>query len=159
MDMEIKDDYYESEQIEHDKKQYRFAGFWMRLWAFLLDGLIVFSINGILIYPLIHWQGLQEETLWIFTISGVLTTIVTFLYFILTTKFLSQTLGKRVFGLKVIAIGDKLSWPTVIFREGIGRFILQSFFFMQLLYLVVAFSKEKQGIHDMIADTYVIHEE
>src|SRR5690606_40751242 len=53
---------------------------------------------------------------------GVATGIVFYLYFILLTKFFGQTLGKMVFGLKVIPIeGDKLTWGTIIFREGIGR--------------------------------------
>ncbi|MCY9076500.1 RDD family protein, partial [Bacillus inaquosorum] len=48
----------------------------------------------------------------------------------------------------------KLTWSTVIFREVVGRYIDK----IWILYIVVAFSPTKQGIHDYIADTTVVHE-
>ena len=72
------------------------------------------------------------------------------------TKFFNQTLGKMVFGLKVLTIENKKpNWSTILFREWIGRFISGTIF---ILYLVVAFLPKKQGIHDLFADTTVIHE-
>lgn len=75
------------------------------------------------------------------------------------TKYYGQTIGKMVFGLRVITKeGQLLSWPQVLFREGIGRYIQQAFMLLNLLYLTIAFTGNKQGIHDMIADSYVIHD-
>ncbi|WP_096202676.1 RDD family protein [Bacillus sp. FJAT-45350] len=148
------------DQEKEETVRYRYAGFWMRFWAFSLDSIVVFSLNGILVYPILRMLGLMESTVWAFSVNSVLTGLVAFLYFALLTKYFSQTLGKRVLGLKVIGKdSERLSWSAIIFREGIGRFIIQVFALMYLLYLVVAFSKDKQGIHDMIADTYVVHEE
>jgi uncharacterized RDD family membrane protein YckC len=74
------------------------------------------------------------------------------------TKYFKQTIGKMVFGLKVVDIelSGQLSWSTVIFREVIGKFISKTIFFIG--FLVVAFSPKNQGIHDMFADTSVIME-
>ena len=72
------------------------------------------------------------------------------------TKFLGQTLGKMVFGLRVVSVKhETLSWSDVIFREWIGRFISNIF---KLLYVLVAILPDNQGIHDYFADTKVVHE-
>ena len=71
------------------------------------------------------------------------------------TKFFSQTLGKMVFGIKVVTLEERpLTWMTVLFREFIGRYISKLFF---IGYLIVAFLPKKQGIHDLLSDTTVIH--
>jgi uncharacterized RDD family membrane protein YckC len=48
-----------------------------------------------------------------------------------------------------------LTWDTVLFREWIGRFISASIW---ILYAIVAFLPKKQGLHDLFADTAVVHE-
>lgn len=152
--------------VVHDEKdgsteqRYRPAGFWMRFWAFLADSIIIFSINGILLSPLQFINEGAEITVSAWTIKGILAGIVFYLYFLITTKKLGQTIGKMIFGLKVIRVDQKpLQWSDLLFREVIVRFIYKSFGFLNLLYLVVAFNKEKKGIHDMIGNTKVIHVE
>ncbi|WP_062104254.1 RDD family protein [Bacillus niameyensis] len=133
-----------------------YAGFWMRFWAYLLDLLIIFSINGIIVKPIFRAFGISLSESGIITGYGIASTIIFYAYFILMTKFFKQTLGKMVFGLKVIPIEQaELTWGTVIFREGIGRYISAT---ITILYVVVAFTMKKQGIHDLLADTSVIHE-
>ncbi|WP_078430124.1 RDD family protein [Alkalihalobacterium alkalinitrilicum] len=147
-------------EVINEPKKYRYAGFWMRLWAFLLDGIVIYSVNGLITYPLLRLLDLSRETIWFFSIAGVLTALVGFIYFTLMTKWFSQTLGKQLFGLKVIQVsGESLSWKTVMFREVVGRYLHYPFFPLKLLYLIIPFSSRKQGLHDRIADTFVIHEE
>src|SRR5699024_7772456 len=52
---------------------------------------------------------------------------------------------------------SKLSWSAVFFREFIGRSIHSIFGLGKLLYIMAGFTKEKEGLHDFIADTRVIH--
>ena len=33
-------------------KEYKYAGFWMRFWAYLLDIVVISSINRIIVYPI-----------------------------------------------------------------------------------------------------------
>lgn len=133
-----------------------FAGFWMRFWAYLLDLIVIGSINRMLIYPLFRGFDLPLDDSGIFSPINIITAITFYVYFVLMTKYLGQTLGKMVFGLKVIHLKEsKLSWGSVIFREWIGRFISATIF---VLYVLVAFMPKKQGLHDLFADTIVVHE-
>ncbi|MDO8226239.1 RDD family protein [Bacillus cabrialesii] len=144
-------------QEEAERLTHAYAGFWVRFWAFLLDWLVVWGLNHLLVSPLFTVLDLPK-TSGMFTLSAYsVTTLVVYLaYFALMTKFFRQTLGKMVFGLKVVSVKPdrKLTWSTVIFREVVGRYIDK----IWILYIVVAFSPTKQGIHDYIADTTVVHE-
>jgi len=142
-----------SPQMIEDYKVY--AGFWMRFWAYLIDLLIISSISNILIHSVLAPFGVKD-TGGMFSIHHILSAIIFYSYFVFMTKYFSQTLGKMIFGLKVIPIkGEKLTWSTVLFREWIGRYISVTII---LLYLVVIFLPKKQGLHDVFSDTAVIHE-
>jgi uncharacterized RDD family membrane protein YckC len=133
-----------------------YAGFWTRFWAYLLDLIVIGSINRMVINPV--FRGLDVSLIedGILSPAGIATAVVFYLYFVLMTKYFGQTLGKMVFGLKVVELDGKgLTWGTVIFREWIGRFISATII---VLYIVVAFTKKKQGLHDLFADTTVIYE-
>ncbi|MEW9500678.1 RDD family protein [Jeotgalibacillus marinus] len=136
-----------------------YGGFWMRVWAYLFDVLVIAAINGLLVYPVFRIIGIANDG-GMFSVVNIVTTITYFAYFVLMTKFLGQTLGKMIFGLKVITLKrEDLGWSTVVFRELIGRYIHTALVILTFpLYLVVAFTPKKQGIHDFIADTTVIHE-
>ncbi|MED3647202.1 RDD family protein [Halalkalibacterium halodurans] len=146
-------------QMDEQEPQVRYAGFWMRFWAFLLDLVVIFSINAIVVYPTFRWFGLNIQ-LSVWSLEVILASLIGYAYYVIMTKEYGQTVGKMVFGLKVVnQQGGPLSWGEVLFREVVGRFLHQVFALFILLYLVVAFTRKKQGIHDMIADTYVVHEE
>ncbi|RIV10854.1 RDD family protein [Priestia flexa] len=134
----------------------RYAGFWMRFWAYLLDIIVVGSINGIIVKPIFKaFDFAQVDQL--FSPFWFITALTFYGYFILMTKFFGQTLGKMVFGLKVVSLnGTPLSWSVVLFREGIGRYISKMVLFIG--YIIVAFLPKKQGAHDYFAETAVVHE-
>jgi uncharacterized RDD family membrane protein YckC len=143
----------------HDElkdKEYQYAGFWMRFWAYLLDLLVIGSVNRIIVYPVFRLLDVPVNDSHLFAPVSITTAILFYAYFVLMTKFFRQTLGKMVFGLKVISLNDrKLKWSTIIFREWIGRFISGS---ILILYIIIGFLPKKQGVHDLFADTTVIHE-
>jgi uncharacterized RDD family membrane protein YckC len=136
---------------------HRYAGFWMRFWAYMTDVIIVFSLNGLLLAPLkFTSEGGIDVGYW--TLTGILSAIVFFVYFLLMTKYFGQTLGKMLFGLRVIRLDDtEPGWSDLLFREVVMRFIYKVTFLLSLLYIVVAFTSEKEGLHDMVANTRVIH--
>lgn len=132
------------------------AGFWIRFWAYLIDLLVIGSVNRIIIYPLFSFIGLDNSNSFIFSPVSIATAITYFVYFVMMSKLLNQTLGKMIFGLKVVAMKDKkLSWATIIFRELIGRYISKTIW---IGFLITAFTPKKQALHDIFADTLVIHE-
>ncbi|PLR77811.1 RDD family protein [Bacillus sp. V3-13] len=136
--------------------QLPFAGFWMRFWAYLLDLIVVGSIDRLIMNPIFRVLDIPLHDAGIFAPITIATAITFYAYFVLMTKFFGQTLGKMVFGLKVVDLdGSSLSWGTVLFREWIGRFISST---IVVGYVIVAFLPKKQGLHDLFADTTVIHE-
>ncbi|MFC4404123.1 RDD family protein [Gracilibacillus xinjiangensis] len=151
------------EPLEYTSKQVRptrYAGFWMRFWAYLVDIIIIFSINGILLLPFQFINDGKAVDIGYWTLTGILSSIVFYVYFLLMTKYFRQTLGKMIFGLKVIREDNKpLNWSDLIFREVVGRFLHRVFFITVFLYLFVAFTGQKQGIHDMIGNTRVVFED
>ncbi|MDQ0215010.1 putative RDD family membrane protein YckC [Oikeobacillus pervagus] len=150
----------QNQPVEHPTQQVpidvHYAGFWMRFWAYLVDLIVIGSISRLFIYPTFRSMGLEVVSDSIFSPVNIATAIVFYLYFILFTKYIGQTLGKMVFGLKVVPVNqEKLSWGTVLFRELVGRYISATLIF---LYLLVAILPKKQGLHDYFADTVVVHE-
>jgi|SRR5690625_1151940 len=140
---------------EHNERP---AGFWMRFWAYTVDLIIVWSVNGILLSPLKFVNDGAPVDIGFWTLAGIMSTIILYLYFVLMTKFYGQTVGKMIFGLKVIRKDyESLRWSDLLFREVVGRFLYRVIGILTLLYVVVAFDPLKQGIHDMIGDTRVIH--
>lgn len=141
-----------------DDRQYVvFAGFWVRFWAYLLDLLVVGSLNRIIVIPVLRWMDIPTHSSSMISISAIATAFIMYVYFIIMTKQFGQTLGKMVFGLRVINHDEqKLTWGTVIFRELIGKFICETVFFLG--FIVAGFSAKKKGWHDWIADTVVIQE-
>lgn len=131
----------------------QFAGFWMRFWAYLADLVIIGSLNRILIHPVFTLID-GESSFTLLLIEMISTSIVFYIYFLLMTKFFSQTLGKMIFGLKVVSLKEEqMTWGTLIFRECIGRFISKT---IVIGYLLVGFLPQKQGLHDIFADTSVV---
>jgi uncharacterized RDD family membrane protein YckC len=141
--------------ISDDQPNYKFAGFWMRFWAYLLDIVVIGSIDRIVVYPIFRMFDFSLSEANMFAPVAIITAIVFYAYFVLMTKYFGQTLGKMVFGLRVVSLNnEKLNWSTILFREWIGRFISGT---ILILYIVVGFLPKKQGIHDLFADTTVVH--
>jgi len=135
------------------------AGFWVRAVAYLLDSFllgIVQVVLGLLIGLVIGMLGMATEgdpavntVLWLF---GVTLSIG---YAVFFTGYCGQTPGKMALRIKVIRTdGSPISYGRAALREVPGKFI--SSILLGLGYIMVAFDKQKQGLHDKIADTYVI---
>ncbi|MEG0267662.1 MAG: RDD family protein [Carnobacterium sp.] len=133
-----------------------YGGFWVRFFAYLIDLLVISSLNRLIVYSIFITAPLplSEEPFSLLSISKL---IIFLLYFILMTKLTNgQTIGKMIFGLRVVCFKEeKLSWVTVIIREGFGRYILK---IGSILYLSVLFTKRNQHIVDLLSDTSVVLE-
>ncbi|MDF2067885.1 RDD family protein [Bacillus sp. Cr_A10] len=140
-----------------DQFEHKAAGFWIRFWAYVADLLVLASIGMLLIKPIFRLLSLEiNDPTW-YAPFTLITSIIFYAYFVLMTKFFNQTVGKMIFGIKVITKDrEKLKWSTVLFREWVGRII--SVIPLNIPYLAVAFTPKKQAIHDFIADTLVVHE-
>ncbi len=145
-----------------------YAGFWLRVGAYLLDSLIVgvlgfiFSIiiggviGGILgsaelsgnIDAAIQSPGFE----FVVNLSSV---IIGWLYFSLQESSKVQaTLGKRALGCKVTDLaGNRIS-----FGRATARYFskIVSALILCIGFIMIAFNPMKQGLHDKMADTLVV---
>lgn len=150
----------EQEQAEktpyHRYPQFFYAGFWIRFFAYLTDLIVINSLTRLILTPFFLLMHLPITTE-LFSAFSLGKLALYLMYFILLTKFTNgQTIGKMIFGLRVVCFKEeKLSWLTVLIREGFGRYILKT---ISILYLVILFTERNQQIADILSDTTVISE-
>jgi uncharacterized RDD family membrane protein YckC len=131
---------------------YRPAGFWIRLGAGLLDGLIVSAIFG-LIYSLIT-GGFSPKTSSFINLLEVL-------YAILIPVFWNgYVLGKRIAGIRIVKVdGSDVTFPTMLMRVLVGGLIYTVTLGIALIIsaFMVGTRDDKRAIHDLIAGTFVTY--
>lgn len=139
-----------------------YAGFWVRLWAYIIDSVIVFfgllivrlATSGILSFA--EGTFLGGNVLFHYTLKDIILYIFQVMYFILFTFCTGTTPGKRLLNLRVIsAEGKELTFFDVLYRETIGRFLCG--LTIGIGYLMAGIDREKRGIHDMLCDTRVVY--
>lgn len=147
------------EKVEVAYYEPKIAGFWTRFWAYSIDLIVLYAIAGLLIKPVFRVIDIpvSNPSFLLFTPYKITILVVLLLYFTLMTKYLQQTVGKMIMGIKVVSkTEDNLSWGTLIFREVVGRFISKT---LVLPYLLVVFMPKKEALHDIFADTHVVYED
>jgi uncharacterized RDD family membrane protein YckC len=84
----------------------------------------------------------------------VMAALVSFAYFFLFTTLRGQTFGKHLMRVKVIdAFGERPSlWRALVRTLAYGP----SLALLALGFLWIGFDREKRGLHDWLADTYVV---
>jgi uncharacterized RDD family membrane protein YckC len=127
-----------------------YAGFWRRVAAVLLDGLIL----GVVTVPLnlaFADDGYTAAS------SGAqsISTVLGWLYYALMESSAKQaTLGKMALGIIV----TDLEGRRIGFGKATGRYFAKilSALILGIGFLMVAFTQRKQGLHDILAGTLVI---
>lgn len=133
-----------------------YAGFWHRLLASIIDLAIVYSMfifTGVII-ELIFLQSSTYDDSYIYLIFLLGVIIFWLFYAIFEGSKFQATPGKAILGLKVV---DKKN-NRINFRQASSRFLgrVLSYFTIGIGYLMIGFTRNKQGLHDLIADTYVL---
>ena len=148
--------------MQTNTKDQVYAGFFVRLTAFLVDMIIVNAALLVIRIPM--WilslnspdNVLVRDFIFQYSIVDIVCYLLTVLYFTLLTYYTGATLGKKLFQLRVVSTEDrKMTFFEVLYRESIGRFL--SGVIMNLGYLLILAQKEHRGIHDLLADTSVIY--
>jgi len=125
--------------------QVEYAGFFVRVAAAILDGFIL--LIPIALVSVIFGENLGK------LLSYAL--IWGYAIYMLSNK--GATLGKMAVGLKVTTEdGGMLSVGKASLREIVGKLV--SGIILVIGFLMVAFTKKKQGLHDMIAGTIVVYD-
>ncbi len=144
-------------------QEYGYAGFWVRLAAYVLDSVVVFfallavrlAVSGVMAAA--KDTVLAGNLLFQYNLKDIVLYVSEALYFILCTYYTGTTLGKKAMNLRVVRAdgGEKLGLFTVVYRETVGRFLCSVI--MGAGYLMAGIDKEKRGLHDILCDTRVIY--
>lgn len=125
--------------------QLRYAGFWRRALAIMLDGLII----GVAVELLSRLLFLDEETVLALSI------VLGWLYFAFMESSDKQaTLGKQALGIIVTDLnGNPISFPRAT-----GRYFAKNLSTIILFigFIMAGFTEKKQALHDIIASTLVV---
>jgi uncharacterized RDD family membrane protein YckC len=133
----------------------RYAGFWIRAAALIIDVIITGAIATILsrmffgsYYP--RFQGDQDPG------PGAMSLLVNWLYFAWQESSVRQaTFGKLAVGIKVCSEGGE----RLTFANATGRYfakILSALIFF-IGFIMAATNEKKQALHDKLARTLVIY--
>lgn len=139
-----------------------YAGFFVRLSAYLIDWLIVGAALLVIRIPvwIANFGGGADLVLRDFIFEYSAYDIVLYLlkvaYFVLLTYFTGSTLGKKLLQIRVISTEDrKPTFFEIVFRESVGKFL--SGLVLYVGYFMIGADKQKRGFHDMLSDTYVVY--
>ncbi|MGH9737938.1 MAG: RDD family protein [Candidatus Acidiferrales bacterium] len=144
--------------------QVSYAGFWLRLFAYIIDMFILSIVTGILILgPLMQHAGLSPQHPWVMLTSdsrqvlaiNLLMVMAQWCYFaLLESSALQASVGKRVLGIYVTDITGK----RISFARATGRYfaMIISTLTFGIGYLMAAFTPKKQMLHDIIAESLVL---
>lgn len=153
------------------------AGFWRRFASYIIDYIfvfisslvissivlaIIFSIFPDLAEPYMiseyTWEAILSSTdrpytsLDWFTLLGE--TLYVIAYWTVAVGWKGRTIGKLMLGMKVVrANGSRVGYFRALVRY-IGYLIC--YMTLGLGFLVIAFNKQKRGLHDFICDTMVV---
>lgn len=154
----------EHDLMDESAEQNVLASRWKRLWASLLDGLIMTIIT----LPVMYFtggvqalvQGAKPATAYSI-MMGIFGLIV---FILLNGKLLinnGQTIGKKILGIKITTLNGNLpklkehllKRYAVFFIPGQIPFVGQIFAIINVLFV---FGKQKRCIHDLVAGTRVV---
>lgn len=160
-----------------EQNQVKYAGFWLRFAAYIIDQFVIGIAGLIIAVPLIlgiiafglNLDGVKspsdffthEGLLMVGGIIGIIMLAILFsivmkwLYYALmeSSKF-GGTLGKMAVNIKVVDMnGDRIS-----FGRATGRYFSKIITNMTLLigYIIAGFTEKKQALHDLITSCLVV---
>ena len=159
----------------------RYAGFFVRANAFIIDNIILSVVGAIFLYIMslagmldlnavseivnqyIDNPGSTDLVSKALDLPGMSTfftiwSIVQAIYFIVFHAVWGATPGKKLLRIHVeMANGEKLSWAFSIFRFVASIVTQATLIFYGLGYLIVLIDPQKRALHDFIAQTRVVH--
>jgi uncharacterized RDD family membrane protein YckC len=130
-----------------------YAGFWRRVAAVILDGIVL----GIVTVPLnlAFGDGTGSDSMTYSPAGQSISTALGWLYYALMESSAKQaTLGKMALGIMV----TDLEGRRIGFGKATGRYFAKILSALILLigFIMVAFTARKQGLHDILAGTLVV---
>ena len=154
----------ETEEITNENTL--LASRWQRLWASLIDGLIIMVVT----IPAMYFTGgfdLVEEGREPSLIYGLMIALIGVAFFVLINGKLllshGQTIGKQVLKIKIVDMEDNLPTQNHFIKRYAMYFALGQIPvagpFLSIINILIIFGKEKRCGHDYFAETKVVTSE
>ncbi|MGA9885589.1 MAG: RDD family protein [Candidatus Acidiferrales bacterium] len=146
------------------KPKISYAGFWLRLFAYIIDAFILSFFGGVFILgPLMQRAGLSPQHPWVMLTSesrqvlaiNLLMVMAQWCYFALLESSVWQaSVGKKILGIYVTDMTGK----RITFARATGHYFatIISTLTFGIGYLMALFTPKKQMLHDMIAECLVL---
>lgn len=140
-----------------------YAGFFVRLSAYLIDWLIVGAALLAIRIPM--WIAslvggsdlLLKDFIFQYSIYDIVLYLLKVAYFVLLTYFTGSTLGKKLLQIRVISTENrKPTFFEILFRESVGKFL--SALILYVGYIMAGADRKKRSLHDILSDTYVVYQ-
>jgi len=161
------------ENLTNSHIQVRYAGFWLRFIAYIIDDLIMgFAgflisipfIGGVIFSAIGIGENVESTENTVKGIAGILGSVIGlvmllvilgWLYYALMESSKNQaTLGKMALGLKV----TDLEGNPVSFARATGRYFgkIISGMILNIGYIIAGLTEKKQALHDIMAGCLVV---
>jgi uncharacterized RDD family membrane protein YckC len=130
-----------------------YAGFWRRVAAVIIDGLLLSVVTVPLTLALGGGDAYADAAR--SSAGSTISTVVSWLYYALMESSAKQaTVGKMALGILV----TDLEGGRIGFGRATGRYFAKilSALILGIGFLMAAFTQRKQGLHDIIAGTLVV---
>jgi len=144
-----------------------YAGFWLRLVAYIIDAIILGMAGVIAFFPLfranIHafttqnpWEVYTSMSRPLFAIRLLALMLGWIYYASMESSSWQATLGKKILGLKV----TNLAGNRITFARASGRFFgkILSGMILGIGFLMAGFTARKQALHDILAGCLVLRQ-
>ena len=160
-----------AENLLEPRTETRYAGFWLRFLAYLIDSLVLsipLTVLFAVMFPLMIMISTLDRLpgsvsglgfmipmlIWVVPIY-LFAVITVWLYFaVLESSSWQATIGKRICNIRVTdEKGCRVSFGRATSRY-FGKIL--SGLIINIGYIMIAFTRRKQGLHDLIADCLVI---
>lgn len=143
----------------------RYAGFWIRFVARLIDAVLLGVVNAVIRIPLAIMLGVgagrregmifMPVAMGLIGISVLISIAVGVVYEVYFVSTRGGTLGKMVLGLKIV----RANGSPVPVGLATGRYFAQwlSGAIFMIGYIMAGFDPEKRALHDRICETRVVY--
>lgn len=135
------------------------AGFWIRVAAAIIDGLILTAVEflliiiapGISLDIYLSAEGIWGTGTWI----DFVTLLIAIAYYTIGVSVWATTIGKRAVGIYVLRPDGSRLGPGRAFARYWAPILSALILFAG--FLMVAFREDKRALHDLICDTVVVY--
>ena len=140
----------------------KYAGFWIRWVAIIIDSFVLtipIFILQIILVAIMSSPGSEASSAGTAgALARLLGTLISCIYFSLMTYYKGATLGKMLVGITVKSDDfNKLSFGRVLLRETIGKFV--SGIILGIGYIIAGVTQRKQALHDKFAHSVVVYKD